>query len=92
MATDLQVSPQMEVLLSGSYPKQLQMMFRMFLDHINQEPLIDVLLAQWQSSTLHLTLRRPGGSSFREMALEAVQYCGRGFRERHLRAQYLRSF
>jgi len=66
------------------------MMFRMCLGYINLEPLIDILLSQWQSSTLHLTLCRPGGSSFREMALEAVQYCGGGFRERHLRAQYLR--
>jgi len=67
------------------------MMFRMFFGYINQEPFIDMLLVQWQSPTLHLTLCRPGGSSFREMALEAVQYCGCGFRERHLRAQYLRS-
>jgi hypothetical protein len=67
------------------------MMFRMFLDYINQAPLIDILLAQWQNSTLRLTLFRPGGSSFCKMALEAVQYCGRGFRERHLRAQYRRS-
>ena len=67
------------------------MMFRMFLGYIDQEPLIDILLAQRQNSTLRLTLCRPGGSSFREMALEAVQYCGCGFRERHLRAQYLRS-
>lgn len=71
----------MEVLLSGSYPKRLPMMFRKFLGYINQKPLIDILLAQWQSSTLCLTLCRPGGSSFREMALEAVQYRGRGFRE-----------
>ena len=61
------------------------MMFRMFLDYIDQESLIDILLAQWQSSTLRLTVCRRRGSSFREMALEAVQYCGRGFRERHLR-------
>jgi hypothetical protein len=67
------------------------MMFRMFIGYINQEPFIDIILVQWQNSTLHLTLCRPGGSSFREMALEAVQYCGRGFRERHLRAQYRRS-
>ncbi len=66
-------------------------MSRKLLGYINQEPLIDILLAQWQNSTLRFTLCRPGGSSFREMALEAVQYCGRGFRERHLRAQYLRS-
>jgi len=64
----------------------------MFLSHIDQEPLIDILLAQWQNFTLHLTLCRPGGSSFREMALEAVQYCSRGVRERHLRAEYHRSF
>ena len=63
----------------------------MFLGYIDQEPLIDILLVQWENSTLHLTLCRPGGSPFREMALEAVQYCGRGFRERHLRAQYPRS-
>jgi hypothetical protein len=48
------------------------MMFRMFLGYINQEPLIDILFAQWQDSTLCPTLCRPGGSSFREMALEAV--------------------
>jgi hypothetical protein len=81
----------MEVLLSGNYPKQLRMMFRMFLGYIDQEHFIDILLAQWQNFTLHLTLCRPGGSSFREMALETVQYCGRGFRERHLCAQHLRS-
>ncbi len=57
------------------------MMFRMFLGYIDQEPLIDILLAQRQNSTLCLTLCRPRGSSFREMALEAAQYCGRGFRE-----------
>ena len=67
------------------------MMFRMFLGYIDQKPLIDILLVQWQDFTLHLTLCRPGGSSFREMALETVQYRGRGFRERHLRAQHLRS-
>ena len=81
----------MEVLLYGSYPKQLQMMFRTFLGYIELGPLIDILLAQWQSSALRLTVCRPGGSSFRKVALEAVQYCGRGFRERHLRAQYIRS-
>ena len=66
-------------------------MFRKFLGYYNQEPFVDKLLAQWQNSTLRLTLCRPGGSSFRKMALEAVQYCGRCFRERHLRAQYPRS-
>jgi hypothetical protein len=81
----------MEVLLFGSYRKQLRMMFRKLLGYINQEPPIHILLAQWQSSTLRVTLCRPGGSSFREMALEAVQYRGGGFRERHLRAQYRRS-
>ena len=63
----------------------------MFAGYINQDPVIDIILDQWQNFTLCLTLCRPGGSSFREMALEAVQYCGRGFRERHLRAQYPRS-
>lgn len=68
------------------------MMFRMFLGCLIQGPLTDIILAQWQNSTLRLTLCRPRGSSFREMALEAVQYCGRGFSERYIRAQYLRSF
>lgn len=67
------------------------MMFRMSLGCINQEPLTDIIFVQWQNFTLRLTLCRPRGSSFREMALEAVQYCGRGFRERYLRAQYRRS-
>jgi hypothetical protein len=65
----------MEVLLSGSYPKQLRM--------INQEPLIDILFAQY--STLS------AGQEALHSVLEAVQYCGRGFRERHLRAQYLQA-
>ena len=57
------------------------MMFRTFIDYIDWIHLIDILLAQWQNSTLHLALCGPGGSSFREMASEAVQYCGRGVRE-----------
>ena len=57
------------------------MMFRTFIDYIDQGHLIDILLAQWQNSTLHLALCSPGGPSFSEMASEAAQYCGRGVRE-----------